>query len=516
MATITIYGNTLSCGLGIGSFAGIGSAFNNAKQSVGSLVNALGTLKSKIECAQIAADVDTSKQQAGQAKEREENKQSALTLAYDKLDKLIADVGTVDANVALKITQLKNDFYSKYYYLKPECEKNISEKANDLLNSIWDGICDIGKAIKDFAIGLGEWCRQHVKEIITGVIVLISVAILFMVPGGGLLWAVLLGAAKGCLWGIATSVAVNGFINVCSGRNFFEGVAEAAFSGAISGFIGGGIAGGFFGNAATMGKNASKGLLKAAHSFKGAVGQGAMVGAITSSASNVVVTGVEYWMENGTLKGAGGTILQNALIGAALGGVIGGISGAASYGLQKFQDYRFNKNNQDAFKRGDISFRQMGDKYEEYGIQRLSKTNPDANIKGQITAKSDTIQNAQGTKPIGVRFDTVMESKVGSGNEMRFFEFKSSETASFQTNQKIFYANNGNKLVSDMHFTKAGITAFGNQTISAGTAVNVVRPSNFASTIGVKLSPFPLEFLSPPVYSMRQYIPFINTSGRDK
>ena len=72
--------------------------------------------------------MDTSKQQASNAKNREETKKSSLTSAYEKLDKLISNVGILDNKVATKIEQLKNNFYSKYSYLKPECEKGTWEK----------------------------------------------------------------------------------------------------------------------------------------------------------------------------------------------------------------------------------------------------------------------------------------------------------------------------------------------------------------------------------------------------
>ena len=169
------------------------------------------------------------------------------------------------------------------------------------------------------------------------VLVVASVFLLFLVPGGGLLSAILLGAAKGCLIGLVSSVAINGAVNVCKGTGFWDGALDAAFSGAIGGFIGGGITGGLLGNAATMGKVATKGLLKAAHSFWGAVGQGAFVGAVSTAASSAGVTALSYWIENGTLNGAGEYILLSAFSGALSGGILGGIISGAQFKIAEIQ-----------------------------------------------------------------------------------------------------------------------------------------------------------------------------------
>ncbi len=128
LSTITLTWNTLCGSLGIGSFTDIGIVLSKAKQTTSNLANELNSLKNKIDVACTAANVDTSKQLASKAKSREETKKSSLSLAYDKLDKLISNIGIVDNKVATKVEHLKNDFYSKYSYLKPECEKGTWEK----------------------------------------------------------------------------------------------------------------------------------------------------------------------------------------------------------------------------------------------------------------------------------------------------------------------------------------------------------------------------------------------------
>ncbi len=71
---------------------------------------------------------------------------------------------TIDQNAADAINQSKNDFYDKYEYLKPECEK-----------SGWD-------KFKDGCKKIGEWCKEHWKAIISVVFaVLITVAVVVTV-----------------------------------------------------------------------------------------------------------------------------------------------------------------------------------------------------------------------------------------------------------------------------------------------------------------------------------------------
>lgn len=128
MAAITLPGFTFGSALGMGAFEGIGTAFTGAKSSSSGLSEALGALKSKIDLAAVAAKVETAQEQEKKAEEREFTKKSSLSLAYDKLDTLISDVGSIDLKVSKKIKERKDNFYSQYSYLKPECEKSTGEK----------------------------------------------------------------------------------------------------------------------------------------------------------------------------------------------------------------------------------------------------------------------------------------------------------------------------------------------------------------------------------------------------
>ena len=170
MAVITLAGNTIGCCIGTGSFEGVGTAFSSAKQSVKSLAQGISTLKSKIDTARVAANVDTSHTQAQNAEKREETKQGALTTGYDKLENLISDVGTVDNKAADKIRERKNDFYAQYSYLKPECEKSTKEKIKDK----WEGV--------------KSWCKEHWKEIVATLAIVVGavIAIVAVIASGGM------------------------------------------------------------------------------------------------------------------------------------------------------------------------------------------------------------------------------------------------------------------------------------------------------------------------------------------
>lgn len=264
MATITLTGGTFGCTMGMGVFEGIGVAFTSAKSSSSVLSKALGTLKSKIDLASVAAKVETSQEQTHKAEEREFAKKSSLSLAYEKLNTLIADTGSVDMKASSKIRERKDAFYDRYYYLKPECEKNRREKVKDAIKKGWDGLCSIGNAIKNFALDVVEWVKEHWKEILVGIAFIVVGALItvFTAGTGTAFWAAF-GAALAK--GIATALiagAIGGSVNAgitygiarLSGASPQEArlLAKKAFGdGFAAGFMMGGIgfAGGAFGSA---------------------------------------------------------------------------------------------------------------------------------------------------------------------------------------------------------------------------------------------------------------------------
>lgn len=203
MATITLPGFTFGSALGMGVFEGIGIAFTSAKSSSSGLSGALEALKSKIDLAAVVAKVETSQEQAKKAEERESTKKSSLSIAYEKLNTLISDTGSVDMKASSKIRERKDAFYDRYYYLKPECEKNKREKVKDALKKGWDGLCSIGNAIKNFVIDVVEWVKENWVAIVTAIgVLLVAILIVVLTP----LSAVFVACIAGIL-GLALLVA---------------------------------------------------------------------------------------------------------------------------------------------------------------------------------------------------------------------------------------------------------------------------------------------------------------------
>ena len=184
MATITLKQTTFGCTIGIGVFEGIGVAFSNLKQSTNNLTKALGSLKTKIDLASIRVNISESQEQTKAAQKREKIKKSSLSLAYNKLSILISDVGSVDIKVSNKIRERKEIFYDRYYYLKPECEKTKKEKRRDKRAERWQNFKDfcggVGEAIKNFVVGVGEWCKENWELLVTTVVAIAVVLTLII------------------------------------------------------------------------------------------------------------------------------------------------------------------------------------------------------------------------------------------------------------------------------------------------------------------------------------------------
>ncbi len=471
MAVIALKGTSFDYAMGMGVFDGLSMAFSDAKRTTSTLHDALSTLKSKIDVAATAASVDASQTQAQQAQARESTKKSSLTLAYEKLDALISDTGRVDQRASSKISSREDDFYKRYYYLKPECKKSKKEKRHDKWAERWQNFKDfwggVGNAIANIAKNVVDFCKEHWKEIlkVLAVVVLVvaSVLLLVFVPGGGLLSAILLGAAKGCLIGLVTSVAMNGIVNKCNGRGFWEGSIDAAFSGAVGGFIGGGITGGLLGNGATMGKVATKGLLSATHSFGGAIAQGAFVGAISSSASNAGVTALSYWIENGTLEGSSGAILQSAASGAISGGILGGVMGGAQYKYSEFKLHQM----ENKIAQSNLSSTQQGKLYETQLIDEYGKRFPTSKYDSQCHLNSNDLLNKQGNASYQMP-DLLVEGKNG---QFTNYDFKWGN-AGKTFNQKVLTGVGGTTAGTGTGFAHVLDTTISNS--SAGFTTNVV------------------------------------------
>ena len=206
----------------------------------------------------------------------------------------------IDGEVADLINRRKDEFFDKYYYLKPECEKEWLEKAGDWL------------------VAAGEWCKEHWKLIVTVLIVIVAVVLICTGIGG-----IIAAMAWGAIYGAVAGGAIGGAMSMLGGGSFWEGAESGAFMGAIGGIIAGGL-----GSAMAVGGGIS-GL---------SVGQvmyiGGMVGAgssLFSDLGDILIKGEDISF---------GQTLVNMVKSAALGAMLAGIG----YQLSKlYSEWRLSK-----------------------------------------------------------------------------------------------------------------------------------------------------------------------------
>ena len=100
-------------------------------------------------------DVDDVISSIKSSTQTQEDKIESLESLKENISEYISDVVTIDQNAADAINKSKNDFYEKYEYLKPDIEKSwLEEKV--------DNAC--------------EWCKEHWKEILITVTIVIGIA----------------------------------------------------------------------------------------------------------------------------------------------------------------------------------------------------------------------------------------------------------------------------------------------------------------------------------------------------
>ena len=239
------------------------SLINKAKTSVKSYKSDLKSLKSKVlSIDESICDVDDVISSIKSSTKTQEDKIETLENLKQDINDFISDVVRIDGDAADAINKSKDDFYDKYEYLKPECEKSGWEK------------------FKDGCKKVGEWCQEHWKEILAIAVVITGVVLCF-VPGLNWLGSgILIGSLKGALSG----GLIGGLSSWASGGSFWEGFKDGVVTGAIFGGVFGGLgaAGEFLGNAKAVSLLANGKWLGKSCSFAKTVGTVAKAsGAIT-------------------------------------------------------------------------------------------------------------------------------------------------------------------------------------------------------------------------------------------
>lgn len=223
MATIALYA---------GKMNHMPNLVKDVRSSVKDLKSELATIMSKSQSIdRNICELDDIIYSISASTRIQEEKMNALDSLREGVEQFALEVEKIDSNVADKINEGKEDFYDKYYYLKPGCEKS-------LLENMWNS-CKSG--LKSAA----EWCKEHWKLVVTALLVVAAIIAIVVLPGvGGAIAAIGLMAAKGLLAGAVVGGLFGGTMNCLTGGSFWEGFEDGVFEGAISGAISGALSGG--------------------------------------------------------------------------------------------------------------------------------------------------------------------------------------------------------------------------------------------------------------------------------
>lgn len=193
-----------------------------AQKAVNSLKTELTTLRTKtLSVSQSICNLEDVISSISATVKTQESKGEVLGDFQEKNADFIEDTVRTDGDVADKVNQRKDDFYEKYSYLKPDCEK-----------SKWEKFCEGCKKV-------AEWCKENWKsiaKIVAAVVIIVALGIA-MVLSSGTLAIILAGAFWGALAGGLISGLMGGIMSALNGGSFLEGFADGLLSGAISGAI---------------------------------------------------------------------------------------------------------------------------------------------------------------------------------------------------------------------------------------------------------------------------------------
>ena len=181
MATISIYA---------GKINQMPQMVKNARTAVNSLKTELSNLKKKtLAVDSRICNLDDVISSISATVKTQEDKAGTLDKFEKKSEEFIENTVKVDDKVADKVNQNKDDFYDKYSYLKPDCEK-----------SKWEKFCEGCKKVVD-------WCKENWVLLVTAAAVIIvavvaafcGVAIAAIAAIAGLVALVLFAADAICM-----------------------------------------------------------------------------------------------------------------------------------------------------------------------------------------------------------------------------------------------------------------------------------------------------------------------------
>ena len=221
MATIALYSSKINQ---------MPSLVRELRGGVSDYNNSLAELQRKsLSIDRSVCDLDEVISELRVSSRTQEERVDALDRFQEHNQEFIDDTIRIDYDVAETVDQTKDNFYEKYDYLKPDCEKSEWEKFCECLESV------------------GEWCKKHWKEIVIGLVCIVVGALLTFLTGGSFLAALLLGLKTALIFaavsgGISAGLAIASSIlsGDSIGTVLGKGV-RAFFDAAPRGFMSGGI-----------------------------------------------------------------------------------------------------------------------------------------------------------------------------------------------------------------------------------------------------------------------------------
>lgn len=153
--------------------------------SVGNYITELSSLKSKALCVNTSVcDLDDVTDSIQSSTETQQMKYSSLGTFFLNNDTFIANVESIDDDVAELVNQNKDDFYDKYDYLKPEYEKDLAVKAGEILASALEWCAENWESVVNLIVAtvivvvIATWCVVTFGAVAVIVAALLDISIL--------------------------------------------------------------------------------------------------------------------------------------------------------------------------------------------------------------------------------------------------------------------------------------------------------------------------------------------------
>ena len=218
MATIALYSSKINQ---------MPSLVRELRGVVSDYHNSLAELQRKsLSIDRSVCDLDEVISELRVSSRTQEERVDALDRFQEHNQEFIDDTIRIDNNVAETVDQKKDDFYDKYDYLKPDCERakeGFFQKAGRWLSNA------------------GEWCKENwesLVQIVAVVIIAVAVVALCIVSFGTatpVLIALGIGALVGVLGQLGSDLVSFAITGQWNGT--WQSYVGAAFGGAVGGVV---------------------------------------------------------------------------------------------------------------------------------------------------------------------------------------------------------------------------------------------------------------------------------------